>query len=81
MAKFVYLVSSRHTPEFVATNVKTAYECLNSIIPLLEKDYLKSYVQAFRDINKESAIYECMTPTGYYTIKRFPLKQRRNAKQ
>ena len=80
MVKFVYLVSSKHTPEFVATNVKVAYECLKSIVPILEKDYLKSYVQVFRTIKGELNFYECMTPTGYYTIKQYPLKHRRNAK-
>jgi len=80
MVKFVYLVSSRHTPEFIATNVKTAYECLSTIIPLLEKDYLKSYVQVYRNIKEEYGLYECMTPTGYYTIKLYPLKHRKNAK-
>ena len=80
MAKFVYLVSSKHTPEFIANNVKVAYECLSSIIPLLEKEYLLSYVQCHRHMQKEKKIFECMTPTGYYTIKEFQLKQRRNAK-
>ena len=80
MPKFVYLVSSKHTPEFIANNVKVAYNCLSSIVPILEKDYLLSYVQCHRKMKSGVKLFECMTPTGYYTIRQFPLKQRRNAK-
>lgn len=77
--KVVYLIKSGHVPEFVASNRLTAYECLKSIIPVLERSFLKSYEQVNRDLKRESRLYECPTPTGYYTIKEYPLRQRRNA--
>lgn len=78
--KVVYLIKAGHIPSDIANNKLTAYECLKAVVPLLERDYLKSYEQVNRDLKKERKLYECMTPTGYYTIQEFPLRQRKSAK-
>lgn len=79
MPKLVYLVMVGPIPSDVASNVLTSYECLKSVVPLLERDYLKSYEQVTRDLKSDRKIYELNTPTGHYSIKPYTLKQRKNA--